>query len=81
MNTVNLSLMTDFILTSFKTAVVKPQLQKPHLDPVSLNNHPHFSNLLLFLTFSDFKNNVINKYLFEPFKESVQLAKTLRQFF
>ena len=44
-NTVNLSLRTGVVPASFKSAVVKPLLKKPHLDPGSLNNYGPVSNL------------------------------------
>ena len=49
LNIYNLSLMTGVAPSSFKSAVVKPLLKKPHLDPGSLNiidRHPTFPSSL-----------------------------------
>ncbi len=50
-NIVNLSLMTGTVPSSFKTAVVKPQLKKPDPDPGSLNN---YWKSLTFRTFQEY---------------------------
>lgn len=48
LNIINLSLRTGIVPTSFKTAVVKPLLKKPHLDPGTLNNYRPVSNIPFF---------------------------------
>ena len=47
-NIVNSSLMIGVVPAGFKSAVGKPLLVKPHLDPGSLNNYRPVSNLLFF---------------------------------
>ena len=45
LNIVNTSLSTGVVPSAFKTAVIKPLLKKPNLDPDVLNNYRPISNL------------------------------------
>ena len=73
---VNSSLMTGVIPSSFKSAVVKPLLKKPHLNPGSLNNYwpvsnlPFFSEVLERVVSQQLSGYLLNNYLLEPFQSA-----------
>ena len=76
LNIVNLSLMTYVVPPSFKSAVVKPPLKKPHLDPGSLNNYqpvselPFFSKVLEKVVSQQLSGYLLNNNLLEPFQSA-----------
>ena len=70
----HLSLMTGVVPISFKSAVVKPLLKKPHLDPGSLNNHtpasklPYFSKVLERVVLQQHSGYLLNNNLLKSFQ-------------
>uniref|UniRef100_A0A671US71 Reverse transcriptase domain-containing protein n=1 Tax=Sparus aurata TaxID=8175 RepID=A0A671US71_SPAAU len=76
LNIVNSSLMTGVVPSSFKSAVVKPILKKPHLDPGSLNNYrpvsnlPFFSKVLERVVSQQLSGYLLNNNLLEPFQSA-----------
>ena len=76
LNIVNSSLMTGVVPASLKSAVVKPLLKKPHLDPGALNNYRLVSNLPLFskvlerVVSEQLSGYLLNNNLLEPFQSA-----------
>uniref|UniRef100_A0A4W6F8H6 Reverse transcriptase domain-containing protein n=1 Tax=Lates calcarifer TaxID=8187 RepID=A0A4W6F8H6_LATCA len=62
--------------SSFKTAVVKPLLKKPHLDPGSLSNYrpvsnlPFFSKILEKVVYQQLSAHLADNNLFEPYQSA-----------
>ncbi|KAE8283704.1 hypothetical protein D5F01_LYC19107 [Larimichthys crocea] len=50
---INLSLQTVFVPAALKSAIIRPRLKKPTLDPEDFANYRPISNLLSFLTEAD----------------------------
>uniref|UniRef100_A0A4W6D5N5 Reverse transcriptase domain-containing protein n=1 Tax=Lates calcarifer TaxID=8187 RepID=A0A4W6D5N5_LATCA len=76
LNIVDLSLTTGTVPSSFKTAVVKPLLKKPHLDPGSLGNYrpvsnlPFFSKILEKVVYQQLSAHLADNNLFEPYQSA-----------
>ena len=68
--------MTGVVPSSFKSAVVKPLLKKPHLDPGSLNNYrpvsnlPFFSKVLERVVSQQLSGYLLNNNLLESFQSA-----------
>ena len=73
---VDLSLMTGVVPSSYNSAVVKPLLMKPHLDPGSLNNYrpvsnlPFFSKVLERVVSQQLSGHLLNSNLLGPFQSA-----------
>uniref|UniRef100_A0A667Z0D5 Reverse transcriptase domain-containing protein n=1 Tax=Myripristis murdjan TaxID=586833 RepID=A0A667Z0D5_9TELE len=73
---VNLSLSTGIVPSSFKTAVVRPLLKKPHLDSSSLNSYrpvsnlPFMSKVLERVVFQQLSTHLAVNQLYEPFQSA-----------
>ena len=71
---INQSLWSDYVPTSLKTAVIKPLLKKPSLDPEApanyrpISNLPFLSKVLEKVVSAQLHNHLITDSLYEKFQ-------------